>query len=107
MNEKTDGEFSEFPGLAARLRRADFTDESRVRDALKERLLAKAEKRSRRNPFLWLVPAAALAAALIMVTGRQAPLPEGTRAASYDLPSDLYADCGRQGLGDMLAAERF
>jgi hypothetical protein len=107
MNEDMDKEFGELSGVAARLRRADFTGESRVKDALKERLLAKAEKKSRRSAFFWLVPAAAMAAALIMVTGRQAPRPEGGQAASYNLPSDLYADCGRQGLGDMLASERF
>jgi len=107
MSENKDGEFGEFPGLAERLRRADFSGESRVRGGLKERLLAKAEKRGRRGGYLWLVPAAALAAALIVVSVGRKPLPESLRAASYNLPSDIYADCGRQGLGDVLAAERF
>lgn len=107
MNEKKDGEFGEFPGLAERLRRADFTGESRVRESLKERLLAKAEKRSRRGVFVWLVPAAALAAVMIMLAVRHEPLPAGTLAASYDLPADGFAECGRQGLGDYLAASRF
>ncbi|MDO8805847.1 MAG: hypothetical protein Q7R35_15610 [Elusimicrobiota bacterium] len=107
MNENKDGEFSEFPGLAERLRRADFAGESRVRDVLKERLLAKAEKRGRRSPFIWLVPAAALAAVLIMFAVRHEPLPAGALAASYNLPSDGFSECGRQGLEDYLSGSRF
>ena len=108
MKEDTDKEFGELAGVAARLRRSDFTGESRVKDALKERLLARAEKKSRRSAFFWLVPAAAMAAALVlMVNVRRERLPDLTEAASYNLPTDLYADCGRQGLGDMLAGERF
>jgi len=108
MKEDMDKEFGELAGVAARLRRSDFTAESRVKDVLKERLLARAEKKSRRSAFMWLIPAAAMAAALIMVVNvRHKPLPDGTQAAAYNLPTDMYADCGRQGLGDMLAAERF
>jgi len=107
MNEKKDGEFGEFPGLAERLRRADFTGESRVKDVLKERLLAKAEKQGRRSVFVWLLPAAALAAALIVVNVRHKQLPEGAQAASFALPSDGYGACGRQGLADYMAEERF
>lgn len=107
MNEKDDGEYSEFPGLAERLRRADLSGESRVRGVLKERLLAKAEKRSRRSPFVWLVPAAALAAALIVVNVKRKPPQEAIQTASYSLPSDGYGACGRQGLADYMAEERF
>ena len=108
MNEKTEGDFKEFPGLADRLRRADFTGESRVRDVLKKRLLAKAEKRSRRYAFIWLLPAAAaLAAALLMVNVRHRPLPGAESGASYRLPSDAYSECGRQGLADYTEVGRF
>lgn len=107
MNEKNDGEFSEFPGLAERLRRADFTGESRVKDVLKERLLAKAERRSRRSAFVWLVPAAALAAVMITLAVRHEQLPAGALAASYNLPADGYYECGRQGLEDYLSGSRF
>lgn len=101
MKENKEGEFGEFPGLAERLRRADFTGESRVKDALKERLLAKAEKRGRRGAYLWLVPAAALAAGLIMLNVRHKPAADGAQAASYNLPYDGYGACGRQGLSDI------
>lgn len=102
MNEKIPGEFGEFPGLAERLRRADFSGESRVKDVLKERLLAQAGRRSRGSPFMWLLPAAALAAALLVLNVRREPLPAGTPAASYNLFSDGYGECGRQGLGDVI-----
>lgn len=107
MSENNDGEFSEFPGLAERLRRADFTGESRVKDVLKERLLAKAGNRGRRGVFVWLLPAAALAAALIVVNVSRKQLPETAQAASFTLPSDGYGACGRQGLADYMAEERF
>jgi len=106
MNGDKNGE-EEFPGLAARLRRADLSGESRVKDALKERLLAKAERRTRRSPFVWLLPAAALAAVIITLAVRHEPLPAGALAASYNLPSDGYDECGRQGLEDYLSGSRF
>jgi len=106
---KIDEEFREFSGLAGRLRRADFSGESRVKDLLKESLLAGAERRGSRNPFVWLVPAAALAAALIVVVNvrHNKPLPAPAPGASYSLPSDGYGECGRQGLGDYMAEGRF
>ncbi len=107
MKENKDGEFGEFPGLAERLRRADFSGESRVKDLLKERLLAKAEKRGRRAAYLWLVPASALAAALFMMDLKHRPAPGPSQAASYALPSDGYAECGRRGLADYTEEGRF
>ncbi len=105
-NNKNEGS-GEFPGLAERLGRADFSAESRMKSALKARLLAKAERRGRRTPFLWLLPAAALAAALIMVNVRHKPRPSTAPASSYDLPSDGYGACGRQGLAASGAEGRF
>lgn len=108
MNGKTDGEFREFPGLAERLGRADFSAESRVKDALKASLLGRAERRSRRAPLLWALPAAAVfAAALILVNVRHKPLPEVAPGVSYNLASDGYGDCGRQGLADYMDEGRF
>ncbi len=98
-------EFEEFPGLAERLGRADLSGESRVKNALKERLLAKAERRSSRSPFVWLLPAAALAAAMIVVNTRREPPP--SPSYSYALPSDGYGECGRQGLADYMSEGRF
>ena len=107
MSGKIHGEFKEFGGLAERLGRADFSGESRVRSELRELLLARAEKRGRGSGFFWLLPAAALAAALLMVNVRHKPLPGAPREASYDLPYDGYGQCGRQGLGDYMAEERY
>jgi hypothetical protein len=104
-------EFKEFQGLADRLARADFSGESRVRDVLRESLLARAERPARRRVLVWLVPAAAaLAAALFMVNVRQCPVPGAVMAAAaagYSLPSDGYGECGRQGLPDYMAEGRF
>jgi hypothetical protein len=107
MNGRTEEGPGEFPGLDARLRRADFSGESRVKDSLKERLLAKAEKRSGRRPVMWLLPAAALAAALIVMNVRRETPRGEAPAASYNLPTDGYGECGRQGLADYMAGERF
>ncbi len=106
MSEKN-GEFSGFSGLAERLRRADFAGESRVRDVLKERLSAKAGKPRRRGVFVWLAPAAALAAGLLIVNIGKEPPPALAPEASFNLPDDGYAECGRQGLEDVLSGERF
>ena len=108
MSGKIDGEFNEFGGLAERLGRADFSGESRVKDILKERLLARAEKRRDLSLFVWLLPAAAvLAAMLIVLNARHRPLPGAERTASYNLPFDGFGECGRQGLGDYTAEGRF
>ncbi len=108
MSGKIDGEFDEFGGLAERLGRADFSGESRVKDILKERLLERAEKWRSRSLFVWLLPAAAaLAAVLITLNVRRGPLPGPERAPSYELPADGYGECGRQGLGDYMAEGRF
>ncbi len=98
-------EFGEFTGLAERLGRADLSGESRVKNALKERLLAKAETRGRRSPFVWLLPAAALTAGLIVVNIWHEP-PQSP-SYSYAPPSDGYGECGRQGLADYMAEGRF
>ncbi len=102
------GEFKEFGGLADRLRRADLSGESRVRNTLRESLLDRAESRRRRVPaYAWLLPAAAAAALFVMFgPGRRPAEPAGS-FASYALPDDGYAQCGRRGLGDYLAESRF
>ncbi len=108
MSGDNEEEFKEFPGLPERLGRADFSGESRVRDDLKARLLARAEKRARRGRFVWLLPAAALATALILVNVlRHRPLPPPGPAYAYSLPSDGYGDCGRRGLPDYTTEGRF
>ena len=109
MNDNNNKEFAEFTGLAERLGRADLSGESRVKNALKERLLAKAERRSSRSPFVWLLPAAALAAALLIMfrPGPGPARPGYVFYASYGLSDDGYDQCGRQGLGDYLADSRF
>jgi len=100
----------EFAGLERRLRGADLSADSPVKDALKARLLAKARRPERRVPvFAWLVPA--FAAAALFVTFGQRPEPPRTEPAAaaspYSLPDDGYGPCGRRGLGDYMAAERF
>ena len=108
MNEKMDGEFKDLSGLAERLGRADFSRESLVKDSLKERVLERAEKRRGRSLFIWLLPAAAaLAAMLIMFNARRVPQPGPERAPSYELPFDGFGECGRQGLGDYMAGGRY
>jgi hypothetical protein len=105
------GEFEEFGGLADRLKRADLSGESRVREPLRARLLARAERKERRVPaFAWLAPAFAAAALFVMFGPRpQRPaVPEAvTAAAAYALPDDGYGPCGRMGLEDYQAGERF
>jgi len=98
-------ELGEFGGLAGRLAKADFSGESRVREGLRARLLERGAGRSWRA--WWLLPAAAAAALLLMVNvGRRAPQPAG-QGPSYSLPDDGYGACGRRGLGDINAEERF
>ncbi len=100
----------EFAGLAQRLRGADLSADSRVKDVLKARLLVRARRPERRVPVLaWLVPAFAAAALFVTFGPRPEPAaPALTAAASpYSLPDDGYGPCGRRGLGDFQAAERF
>lgn len=105
------GEFKEFQGLADRLARADFSGESRVKDVLRESLLERSDRPARRRVLAWLVPAAvAMAAGLFMVNVRHRPLPgpgAAGAAAAYNLPTDGYGECGREGLADYMAEERF
>lgn len=99
----------EFDGLARRLRGADLSADTPVKHALKARLLA-ARRPERRVPvFAWLVPAFA-AAALFVTFGPRPAAPRAEPAAvasPYGLPDDGYGPCGRRGLGDYMAAERF
>ena len=100
----------EFAGLERRLRSADLSADSSVKDALKARLLAKARRPERRVPvFAWLGPA--FAAAALFVTFGPRPEPARTEPAAaaspYSLPDDGYGPCGRRGLGDFMASERF
>lgn len=100
----------EFSGLARRLRSADLSADSRVKDVLKARLSARARRPERRVPvFAWLVPAFAAAALFVTFGPRPEPAQQAlTGAASpYSLPDDGYGLCGRRGLGDLQAAERF
>jgi hypothetical protein len=103
------GEFGEFQGLADRLVRADFSGESRVKDVLRESLLERSYRPARRSLLAWLVPAAVvMAAALFMVNVRPRTLPgPAASAAGYNLPTDGYGECGREGLPNYLAEERF
>lgn len=109
MKDLNESDFRQFSNLARRLKRPDFSGESRVKDVLRGSLLDPSTRRRRGFPvFAWLVPAAAAAAVLVMVSLRhnKAAAPAYT-SASYTLPDDGYGPCGRQGLGDYLAAERF
>lgn len=99
----------EFSSLARRLRGADLSADSRVKDALKARLLAARRPSRRVAIFAWLVPAVA-AAALFVIFGPRPEPPRAAPAASsplYSLPEDGYGPCGRRGLGDFMASERF
>ncbi len=110
MKDLDDGDFKQFSNLARRLKRSDYSGESRVRDTLKTSLLDRQERRSRRGfPALaWLAPVAVAAAVLLMVDLRhKKPEAPVYTSASYSLPDDGYGPCGRQGLGDYQAAERF
>lgn len=110
MKELNDGDFRQFSNLARRLKRSDYSGESRVRDTLKTSLLDRSERRSRRGfPVLaWLTPVAVAAAVLLMVNVRHnKPEAPAYTAASYTLPDDGYGPCGRQGLGDYQAEGRF
>ena len=80
-----------------------------MRDTLKTSLLDRPSRRRRGFPvFAWLAPVAVAAAVLLMVDLRHKK-PEAAvyTSASYTLPDDGYGPCGRQGLGDYQAAERF
>lgn len=104
------GEFKEFGGLADRLRRADLSAESRVRNTLRESLLDRGEARRRRVPaYAWLLPAVAAAALFVMFgPGRESAAPAtAAPASSYGLPDDGYGACGRMGLEDFQAGERY
>ncbi|OGR77101.1 MAG: hypothetical protein A2X32_07420 [Elusimicrobia bacterium GWC2_64_44] len=109
--ENLDGK--EFAGLELRLRSADLSADSAVKDALRARLLARARRPERLPVFAWLAPAFAAAALFVTFGPRPgnapaAALPALTAAAStYGLPDDGYGPCGRRGLGDVLASERF
>ncbi len=110
-----DDEFKEFGGLADRLAKADFTGDSRVKAALRSRLLEKqAEGRAsgwHAWRAWWLLPAAAAAGVMMLVVNvghkRPGPAPAYTAGAGYALPDDGYGACGRMGLGDITAEERF
>lgn len=108
MKEKKNGEFGPDMGrLEQKLRRADFSGESRVRDTLRERLLDPEARPRRRAPALaWLVPAAAAAALLLVFSPRHKPAP-AAYGQSYSLPDDGYGACGRRGLQDYGAGEKF
>ncbi len=100
----------EFAGLERRLRSADLSADSRVKDVLKARLLARARRPPRRVPVLaWLAPAFAAAALFVIFGPRPEPAPAALTAAAspYSLPDDGYGPCGRRGLGDFQSAERF
>lgn len=100
-------DFGEFSALARRLKDADLSADSRVKEGLRARLLARAARPSRRMPvFAWLLPAAA-AAALFIIFGTRKVMETPVSGPSYVLPDDGYAQCGRQGLGDYLAGSRF
>ena len=109
MKELNEGDFRQFSNLARRLKRSDYSGESRVRDTLKTSLLDRSERRRRRFPvFAWLTPVAAAAAVLLMVNLRHSkPAAPVYTSASYSLPDDGYGQSGRQGLGDYQAEERF
>lgn len=103
-------EFKEFGGLPDRLKRSDFSGESRVKNTLRQSLLDRAVTRRRRVPaFAWLVPAAAAAALFVMFgPGRKPAAPEAAPSFSaYALPDDGYGACGRMGLEDFQAGERY
>ncbi|HCC46648.1 MAG TPA: hypothetical protein DEQ38_00795 [Elusimicrobia bacterium] len=100
----------EFAGLERRLRSADLSGDSSVKDVLKARLLARARRPGRRLPvFAWLAPAFAAAALFVTFGPRPEPQPAALTAGAspYSLPDDGYGPCGRRGLGDFQASERF
>lgn len=110
MNRDDEEEFGkELEGLARRLRSADFSAESGVREELRGRLLARAGRPARSWRLAWLLPAAvAAAAALFMLDVRRRPAPPAdSGAAGYNLPSDGYGQCGRQGLPDYPGSGRY
>ena len=109
MKDLNEGDFRQFSNLARRLKHSYYSGESRVRDTLRTSLLDRQERRRRGFPiFAWLVPAAAAAAVLLMVNLRHnKPEAPAYTSASYTLPDDGYGPCGRQGLGDYQAGDRF
>ena len=109
MKDLNDDDFRQFSNLARRLKRSDYSGESRVRDTLRTSLLDRPSRRRRGFPvFAWLVPAAAAAAVAVVFNLRhnKAEAPVYT-PASYSLPDDGYGQSGRQGLGDYQAEDRF
>ncbi len=114
MKQEKDCEFGgEMCRLERKLRRADFSGESLVKDTLKRSLIDREERPRRRVPALaWLVPAAVAAALLVVFAPRHrkaAPAaPEAVSYASaYSLPDDGYGACGRMGLGEERPGESF
>jgi ferric-dicitrate binding protein FerR (iron transport regulator) len=109
MKDLNEEDFRQFSNLARRLKRSDYSGESRVRDTLRTSLLDRPSRRRRGFPmFAWLVPAAVAVAVVVVFNLRhnKAETPVYT-SASYSLPDDGYGQSGRQGLGDYQAAERF
>lgn len=104
-------EFKEFGGLAERLRRTDFSRESRVKDTLRESLLDRAQRPRRRvSALAWLLPAAAAAGLFFLFGPRRAPeAPAGAAYGgySYSMPDDAYGECGRRGLAGGQEPARF
>ncbi len=108
-------EFKEFGGLAGKLAKADFTSDSRVKAALRSRLLEKQGAARGRGwqawRAWWLLPAAAAAGVMMLVVNvghkRPGPAAAYTAGAGYALPDDGYGACGRRGMGDIMAEERF
>ncbi|MDA8132288.1 MAG: hypothetical protein M0011_12365 [Elusimicrobia bacterium] len=104
MKEELDS--GEFAGLERKLRAADLSADSGLKEELRARLLARGRSERRTPVLAWLLPVFAAAALLLFFaprSARQAAAPD----YSYGLPDDGYAQCGRRGLGDYQAAERF
>lgn len=101
----------EYASLERRLRNADLSADSRVKDVLKARLLSKARRPALRVPvFAWLAPVFAVAALFFLLGPRRAAAPAGSAANSgysYSMPDDAYGECGRRGLAGGAEPARF
>ena len=109
-NDEEKDNFGEFENLAAVLRATDLSGKSKVRESLKARLLNRDIEE--KKPFFswrWALPvaAAAMAALILAVVLPHKNNADRAYSASYNIPTDSYGDCGRQGLKDYQAAPRF
>ncbi|HBB68317.1 MAG: hypothetical protein A2X28_01570 [Elusimicrobia bacterium GWA2_56_46] len=111
MTDFKEENFGEHNRLAVILRATDFSSKSKIKISLKNRLLSKAANEEKRSftIWAWLLPAAAvtLAALMLTVNINHKEVEQSPYYQAPDADYNIYGNCGRQGLEDYLSAPRF